>query len=186
MVFRSPSEGWTWTLSRGDGHLYASLDAGNTWEARDLPEPPGRQPGQTVMVTNVRLLPRTGVVAYLAFTEGHGSLFPTFEFTSFDSGSSWKSVPQSPDQVFLGLESFEDAFRWWRIDSGVLYKSSDAGQTWKRVSAYLENGQQWGYQAHVLDSNRAWAQVSIGERTGLAMTIDGGLHWNRANVPQPP
>jgi photosystem II stability/assembly factor-like uncharacterized protein len=185
MAFRSPLEGWTWTLGRDDSRLYVSRDAGNTWLTRDLPEPPGRQLGQTVMVTNVRLLPTTGVVAYLAFTEGHGYLLPLFEFTSFDFGNSWKSVPQAPNQVFLGLETFEDASHWWRIDSGTLYKSSDAGQTWKPVSANLENGHYWAHPIQVLDSKHAWAQVSVGERTGLAVTSDGGLHWTRVKVPQP-
>lgn len=184
ITFSDSRHGWLLTNATAPA-LFATSDAGNTWQRHDPPEPPGRQPGQFVMVTNVRLLPGAGVVAYLAFNEGHGLLFPLFEFTSFDLGDSWKYVAQSSDQVFLGLESFEDAYHWWRIDGGILYKSSDAGQTWKPISANLENGQNRSYQPHVLDSKHAWAQVGIGDRTGLATPSDGGFQWTRANVPQP-
>jgi photosystem II stability/assembly factor-like uncharacterized protein len=185
MAFRSPLEGWMWSVGQDQSHLYVSRDAGNTWQSSNIPEPPGRQRGQTVMVNTVRVLPGAGVVATFAFTEGHGPLYPLFEFTSFDYGTSWKNVLQSPNQVFFGLESFEDASHWWRIDSGTLYKSPDAGQTWNAVSSNLENGSFWVYQPHVLNSKHAWARISIGERSGLTMTSDGGLHWTRQNVPQP-
>jgi photosystem II stability/assembly factor-like uncharacterized protein len=186
MAFRSPLEGWLWTLSAGgQGHLYVSRDAGNSWQGRDVPEPPGRQAGQSVMVTNVRLLPGAGVVANQAFNEGQGLLFPLYEFTSFDLGVSWKYIAQSTDQVFFGLESFEDASRWWRIDGGILYKSSDSGQTWKPISSSLQNWPFRTYQIRILDSMHAWAYGYVAERTGLAVTNDGGVHWTRTNVPQP-
>ena len=187
MAFRSPLEGWMWNPGGDQSHLYVSGDAGTSWQIRDPPDPPAQSPGQTATVVSLRLLPQSGVVAYVALSEGGGSsgyLLPSHEFTSFDIGSSWKYVPPTPSQFLPGLEGFEDASRWWRIDGGIVYKSSDSGQTWKPGPARLENGNYWIYQTHVLDSKHAWAQVQIGEITGLTVTSDGGLHWTRANVPQ--
>lgn len=191
MSFRSPEEGWLWTFNQSSHFLNLSRDGGQSWQSVDIPEPPGRSPEQTLMVANLRLLPRVGVVASLGFSEGNVFQPLGIEITSFDMGKSWTYVQppapnQNQDQRFLRWESFEDATHWWSIDRGNLYKSSNAGQTWKQVAVKLENGDNWGYSIQVVDSNHAWCQVQMGERTGLVMTSDGGLHWIRVNVPQPP
>jgi photosystem II stability/assembly factor-like uncharacterized protein len=186
MSFRSPSEAWTWTRGRSDSHLYSSRDSGNTWQRRELPEPSGRQPGETAVVDNIRVLPQAGVVAYLHFASERGPYRGIDVFTSFDSGASWKFVPRGPNQVGPGWGAFEDASNWWRIDRGIVYKSSDSGQTWTPVPGDLTyEADFWRYQLIVLDSKHAWAPVGIGDRTGLDITSDGGLHWTRANVPRP-
>jgi photosystem II stability/assembly factor-like uncharacterized protein len=92
---------------------------------------------------------------------------------------------QNQDPRFGWSASFEDAMHWWGVVGANLYKSSDAGQTWKPVPVQLENGDNWRYGIQVLDSKHAWAQLWMGQTTGLAKTSDGGLHWTRANVPEP-
>jgi photosystem II stability/assembly factor-like uncharacterized protein len=184
MAFRSPSEGWLWTTSSGPSHLYSSVDAGQSWQSHDPPELPGRLSGENTAVINMSLLPGKGVVTYLAVVQGSGFTLPVYEFTSFDLGGSWRFVPMRPNQLF-NSEGFEDSVHWWAIDRETLYKSSDAGQTWSKVSTHMENGQFWSYFVHPLDSKHAWAQLQIGEGTGLAITSDGGLTWTRVEVPQP-
>jgi photosystem II stability/assembly factor-like uncharacterized protein len=67
---------------------------------------------------------------------------------------------------------------------GTLWKSSDAGQSWKHVGQQID---EWDYRPHVVDAKHAWATL-IGSRasgTGLAMTSDAGLHWTYVKVPTP-
>jgi hypothetical protein len=70
---------------------------------------------------------------------------------------------------------------------GTLWKSSDAGQSWKHVGQQLDD---FDYRPHVIDAKHAWAELrsSTGTRfpvTGLAMSSDAGLHWTYVNVPKP-
>jgi photosystem II stability/assembly factor-like uncharacterized protein len=180
MTFRSPAEGWMWSSGGGHPHVYRSIDGGRSWERHDMPEPPTGTLGVQPLATTVRLLPDAGVA--VAVSPDPSS---AYEYTSFDGGASWTYVPRRATEVFAGGESYEDSHRWWVIDQGVLYKSSDAGQTWTRASDPLPNGRYWQYLVHVIDSNDAWAEIAIGEGSGLALTHDGGAHWTRVQVPQP-
>ena len=131
----------------------------------------------------MRLLPGNGVVAYLAVLQDQGFSLPMHEFTSFDQGASWRHVPWRPNQT-TNSEGFEDAFHWWAMDGEALSKSSDAGQTWSKVSAQIEYGQSVSH-VYPLDSRHAWAQIQIGGGPGLVVTNDGGLTWTRVKVPHP-
>jgi photosystem II stability/assembly factor-like uncharacterized protein len=186
MTFRSATEGWMATTSAGQPHLYASSDGGRSWHRHDLPEPPGglSSPvagGLLVLTSNLRLLPGAGVVATII-----PNSITKLQFTSFDGGTLWKFVPPRARGVgLMGVESYEDAFHWWVIEQGILYKSSDAGQTWTLASNHLANVNYWQYtMSQILDASHASALVAIGAGTGLALTNDGGLHWTQAIVPQ--
>jgi hypothetical protein len=72
---------------------------------------------------------------------------------------------------------------------GALFKSSDAGASWKQVSLQIDD---WDYLPQVIDAKHAWAQMvapfpqaNAFNGTGLAITSDGGLHWSPVNVPNP-
>jgi photosystem II stability/assembly factor-like uncharacterized protein len=69
---------------------------------------------------------------------------------------------------------------------GALWKSSDAGRSWKLVSQQTDG---WDYLPHVIDANHAWAEVfgsAPGHSgVGLAVTSDGGLHWTQVSAPRP-
>lgn len=167
LAFRGPTEAWMGSLGPGPPHVYVSADAGHTWQRRDLPPPPGRTWDTGGGGTTVQLLPQMGAVAATK-----GDLF-----TSFDTGNTWRYVPAPPGEV-----GHQDASHWWAIKGSVLSKSSDAGQTWSQVTKALPD---WQFVPHVLDSRHAWAELTVVGGYGLALTSDGGLHWTRANVPQP-
>jgi photosystem II stability/assembly factor-like uncharacterized protein len=184
MTFRGSPEGWIGSTTVGQPHVFNSADGGRSWQRHDLPEPLGGLPSKTLITSIVRLVPGDGVIVNLFAENGPGG-GPGYELISYDGGTSWKYVPPRPAQIFAGGESFEDAVHWWAIDGGIVYKSSNAGQTWTKVSGQLgPSGNNWQYYARILDSTHAWAQVTIGEVTGLTLTNDGGIHWTRATVPQ--
>jgi photosystem II stability/assembly factor-like uncharacterized protein len=181
IAFRGASEGWSGSYSPAQPHVYRSVDGGRSWQKHDLPTPQTGLPTETLGDVFVRLLPDNGVVAYLVFQIGS-----TREFTSFDGGSTWSRVPTRPRQLFGGGESFQDAIHWWAIDEGILYKSSDAGQTWTRTPGQVGGASSGQYFLKVIDSRHAWAQVFFGQTMGVTVTSDGGAHWMRATIPKPP
>jgi photosystem II stability/assembly factor-like uncharacterized protein len=179
VTFRRPSEGWIGSRNSRDPipHVYSSSDGGLSWNRHDLPTPASGLPAGAI--ATVRILPGMGVVAVLDAGKGD-----QYMLTSFDGGASWRYVaPRPSGSTFAGLIDFQDALHWWAIDGSLLYKSSDAGQTWNQVSKQIDPG--YGYIPHVLDSMNAWAQVLEPSGSGLALTADGGLHWTRASVPDP-
>jgi photosystem II stability/assembly factor-like uncharacterized protein len=75
---------------------------------------------------------------------------------------------------------YQDASHWWAVKDTALFKSADAGQTWKQITNTLPS---WQFVLHVLDAKHAWAELSVVGGFGLGLTDDGGLHWRPANVP---
>lgn len=175
-AFRSASEGWAAAATEMGGTVYTSHDGGFTWVPHRLPEgTPAEGKGGD---TQVRLLPGRGVLATVG----------TFVFSSFDAGESWRQISLPPEVVLSDI-AFQDETHWWVMPSGNLFKTSDAGQTWQHVSLQFDD---WQYRVQVVDKGHAWARLdlSIGTQdptrgTALAVTKDGGLHWDYANVPRP-
>ena len=183
LALRGPTETWMGSLGAGPPHAYSSADAGRTWERHDLPPPPG-QTWTSGHATIIQLVPQAGVLALTGQrTSPSVSEAPDLccRFASFDSGYTWPYVP-APGEIAV-----QDRLHWWAIKDTALYKSSDAGQTWRRITDTLPN---WQFILHVLDGQHAWAELTVFGGfglavTGLAFTNDGGLHWTQANVPQP-
>jgi photosystem II stability/assembly factor-like uncharacterized protein len=174
LAVRGSTEAWMGSLGAGSPRIYTSADAGRSWQRHDLPPPPGRTWDTGGHGTSVQLLPRIGAVA--TTRSGATGSNEADLFTSFDSGNTWMYAPSPP-----GTVGYQDALHWWAIKDTALSKSSDAGQTWTRITNTLPD---WQFVPYVLDANHAWAELTVVGGFGLALTDDGGLHWIRANVPQ--
>jgi photosystem II stability/assembly factor-like uncharacterized protein len=178
LALRRSSDAWLGSYGPRPPRVYRSSNGGVTWQPRDIPYPPPVVPGAVYPPNaswdaSVSLLPVSGVIASVSC-----ACAPTnsYDFTSFDGGTTWSLVPPPP-----GLVAYEDDSHWWVINARTLSKSSDAGQTWTMISDQLPD---WQYVPHVLDSKHAWALLFVVGGYGLALTNDGGLHWTRATVPQ--
>jgi photosystem II stability/assembly factor-like uncharacterized protein len=183
LAFRRPSEGWMGGETPGSSTVYSTIDGGLTWQAHPLPVTTGKGGfvgGNAPLAdTNVYLLPGAGVLAVTV--DGSGN---SVALTSFDGGTAWRRLPAPPGETTYADFTFQDNFNWWAMRFGTLFKSSDAGQSWKQVAQQLD---EWDYVPQVVDGQRAWAQMNSNPAngTGLATTAAGGLHWNPVNVPNP-
>ncbi|HEV2029448.1 MAG TPA: hypothetical protein VGS16_13100 [Candidatus Dormibacteraeota bacterium] len=192
LQFRRSADGW---LGAGADRptAYSTIDGGASWQPHLLPNPappsvqtggkplPPAVPGYA-FITSVSLLPQVGVIAIFDFYYGQG-----VAYSSFDGGSSWRSLAPPPGETTYSDFEYQDSFHWWAMRFGSLWKTSDAGQSWNMVSQQTDD---WDYRPQVVDSKHAWALLVSSPGTlvpgaGLAMTADGGLHWKQVDAPQP-
>ena len=191
LQFRPPNDGWLGALA-SQPTVYSTTDGGATWQPHVLPNLPAPDlsrggkpipPGGlgSAYSTHVTLLPGVGVIAFVDYDVRGGA------YTSFDGGKTWRALALPPPEIGYSDFVFQDSTHWWAMRFGTLWKSSDAGQTWKHVGQLLDD---FDYRPHVIDAKHAWAELhtSTGSRfpvTGLAMSSDAGMHWTYVNVPKP-
>ncbi|MGH7761412.1 MAG: WD40/YVTN/BNR-like repeat-containing protein [Candidatus Dormibacteraceae bacterium] len=187
-VFRTPREGWMGGFAQGQAVVYSTVDAGHTWQPHPLPVTSAKgglaEGSAPLLGSSVYLLPGHGLLA-VADDLNAGPV----GLTSFDGGTTWRRLPSPPGNAGYADFVFQDASHWWAMRFGALFKSSDAGMSWKQVSLQLDD---WNYLPQVIDAKHAWAQMvgvapglAQAPGTGLAVTSDGGLHWTPVQVPVP-
>jgi photosystem II stability/assembly factor-like uncharacterized protein len=167
--------------------LYASFDHGQTWEPR-------MQGLTSHLVFTLASVERDGKLVLYAGTE------PAHLFQSTDYGERWeevtslRDVPSTEKWKFPGppfLAHVKDVVfdpratnrMYVGIETGALLKSEDAGQTWRELEGYCEEGA-WNYKdIHRLllrPSNPDELFLASGE--GMVYSPDGGETWeNRHN-----
>jgi hypothetical protein len=189
-AFRGPTEGWIGAGTPDRATVYSTIDGGISWEPHPLPVATSAKGGLPdgaalpLLETSVYLLPGAGVLA-VALDQNASPV----GLTSFDGGTTWRRLPPPPGETAYSDFIFQDTFHWWAMRYGTLFKSADAGQTWKEASQQLD---EWDYVPQVVDAKHAWAQMRVvlpssnpARGTGLAVTSDGGAHWIPVNVPKP-
>ena len=188
IAFRRPGEGWIGGFAQ-QSRVYSSIDGGVTWQAHPLPVTGVGKGGFAdgnvpLLETTVSLLPGAGVLAVVFDPNG-----TPVGLTSFDGGTTWRRISPPPGETAYSQFVFQDTFHWWAMRNGTLFRSSDAGQSWKQVSQQLD---EWDYAPQFIDAKHAWGMMTatvptanLSRGTGLATTSDGGLHWNPVNVPKP-
>jgi photosystem II stability/assembly factor-like uncharacterized protein len=180
-------------VSTGRG-VYKSTDGGKTWSFVGL-----RQAGQ---IGGVRVDPTNPDVVYVA---ADGNAFaPNAErgvFRTRDGGKSWEKVlfisdstgssdvelqPGNPRVIYAGMWRGER--RPWTIISGAheggLYKSSDGGDHWVKMTNGLPSGLVGKSNLAVTDANpnRVYALIEAAPGGGLYRSDDAGEHWTLINT----
>ena len=178
-------------LSHGDG-VYKSTDAGKTWTSVGLKE--------TRHISQVRIDPRNPDLVFVA------ALGPVAKdskdrgvFKSADGGRTWRQTlfvdettgavdlvidPVNPRHLYAAMWDFRRLP--WQIRSGGrgsgLYKSTDGGETWKKLSEGLPGGTLGKIGVTVSPSRheRVWAVIEA-EDGGLFRSDDAGGTWTRVN-----
>ncbi len=179
-------------VSHGDG-VYKSLDGGRTWKNVGLRD--SRQIGR------VRVHPHDPDLVYVAAL-GH-TFGPSHErgvFRSRDGGQSWKCVLFVNDSTGAVDLCFDPknarvlyATTWqvrrtpWSLESGGagsgLWKSTDGGDTWKRLTGEGLPKGLWGrvgVAVSPINTDRVWAAIEADEG-GIYRSDDAGRTWRRVN-----
>ncbi len=181
-------------VSPGVG-VYKSTDAGATWKAIGL-----EKAGQ---IGKIAIHPKDPELVYVAAL---GNIFgPNPErgvFRSIDGGATWEHVlsvsdstgaidlaldPNNPRILYAGMWRVERK-PWTLIDGsteGGVYKSTDSGDTWKRLEGGLPDGLlgKVGVAVSPANSSRVWVMQATADekKGGLYRSDDGGKSFTRIN-----
>lgn len=178
--------------SHGDG-VYLSKNAGKTWEHLGFKD--ARQ------ISSVKFHPTNPEVIWVGVQgDPWKNSFTRGMYKSVDGGKSWKQTLyvnettgvvdlkydlNDPDVLFLSMWDFQHSP--WFLRSGGdgcgLYKSTDGGDSWKKLEKGLpkEVGKM-GIAVSEADSNRVYAIVEAAESdAGLYQSSDAGETWKVVN-----
>ena len=181
------------TMITGEG-MYKSIDAGKTWQYAGLRD--------THTVTSIAIDPRDANVVYVSSI---GHVFKDNPdrgvFKTADGGKTWSKVLYVDEKTGANTVVIDQkhpdtlyATTWqmyrtpWKLSSGgpgsALYKSTDAGAHWTKISTNPGFAQgllgKMGVAVSPVDSNVVYALVQAHEG-GVFRSADGGATWKRVN-----
>jgi photosystem II stability/assembly factor-like uncharacterized protein len=179
-------------ITYGNG-VYKSVDAGKTWTHIGLSDT--RQIGALIVDPN-----NPDIVLVAAIGHAFGPNSERGVFRTSDGGKTWKKVlykddrtgainvtfdPTNPSIVYAAL--WEVRRQPWNFSSGGpgsgLYRSSDGGLTWARLSGHgLPTGILGRIDVSVSAANprRVFAMIEAKD-AGLYRSDDGGTAWTRVS-----
>ena len=186
------SDGLRSNVSTGRG-VYRSGDAGQNWQFAGL-----RDVGQ---IGAIRIDPVNPAVVYVAAT---GNLFRNNPergiFKTTDAGRTWRKVlfisdstgaadveiaPNDPNTLYAVMSRAER--KPWTIISGAneggIYKSTDAGETWTRLTNGLPSGLigKGNIGVTAANPNRLYLLYEAKPGGGLYRSDDAGASWTLVN-----
>ena len=169
--------------------LFVTHDRGEHWEVPQLPGPPGTaraqlEPGLPMMFDD-----RDGLLEGNAPTRStYVKVEPssTYVLRTDDGGTHWSVLTQVevPGGAIGGLQFLTD--QRWIVTSGFghVYVTNDSGQHWQEVTP-PDHRPNWtitfegpGVGVAILGPTKPGGGIEA-----VFQTIDGGLHWQRIELP---
>jgi len=178
-------------VSNGDG-VYKTTDGGKTWTNVGLKG--------AYQISRVRVHPKNPDLVYVA-AQGHvwGPNAERGIFRSKDGGRTWDKVlfvsdktgasdlcmdPNNPRVLYAGM--WQVYRKPWLLESGGseggLYRSTDGGDTWKKLAGGLPEGVVGNIGVAISGArpDRIWTIVEA-EKGGVFRSDDGGEKWTKTN-----
>ena len=181
------------SVSYGDG-VYKSLDGGSTWQ--------NVGPEESEHIAEILIDPRDSNVVYAASQGplwrkgGDRGLFKTL-----DGGKTWKNIlsisehtgvsdiafdPQNPDVLYA--TAYQRRRHVWTLINGgpesAIYKSTDAGNTWKKINKGLPTVDlgRIGIDVAPSNGNIIYAIVEAADgQSGFYRSTNAGASWHKQN-----
>lgn len=180
-------------LSVGNG-VYKSTDAGKTWTHLGL--------DKVQQIAGLAIDPSNeNRVFVAALGHPYGPNPERGIYRTQDGGKTWEKVLYIDENTGAAQVSFDPknsnivyADLWagrqgpwengaWNGPNSGLYKSTDGGTTWKKLTNGLPTTQQGlgriGFAIAPSDANRIYATVESPQFGGIYRSDDGGEHWNK-------
>jgi photosystem II stability/assembly factor-like uncharacterized protein len=174
--------------SHGDG-VYKTTDAGKTWKNIGLEK--------TKHIAAVRIHPQNPDIVYVAAQGAlHGASEERGIYKTTDGGKTWQNIfyigantgcadlsmdLNNPRILYASM--WEHRRYPWKVESGgagcAIYKSSDAGETWVKLSEGLpKNMGKSAVSVSRANSNRVFANIEAeGDKAGVYRSDDAGKTW---------
>ena len=194
-VWVGTGESWTRNSTSVGTGLYKTTDAGDTWKLMGLED--------SERIARIVVNPKNSDVVYVAAT-GHlwNSSDERGVYKTTDGGKTWNRVlfvdkdtgcadlavdPQEPSIVYASMWQFRRKpyfFTSGGPGSG-LYKSTDAGKTWKKLANGLPDGELGRIAIAVAPSrpNLVYAVVEA-KKSGVYRSEDLGETWTKVSSSQ--
>lgn len=179
------------SVSVGTG-IYKTTDGGENWQSMGLEK--------SERISKVAIDPKKPDTIYVSVV---GNLWNDSEdrglYKTTDAGKTWQKIlyvdaktgcadiaidPQEPDRLYASMWQFRR--QPWAFSSGGpgsgLYKSTDAGKTWKKVTQGLPEGSLGRIALAIAPTrpNLIYATVEA-TKSGLFKSEDLGETWTRVN-----
>ncbi len=154
--FISPETGWI----LGAEHVFKTTDVGNTWLVKD----------SVLDVWRGLYVIDGSTVIYLDYERG-------IRRTS-DGGDSWFTVDSTKKDIvsFNFVNSKLGFASGGSKDSSSVYKTTDGGKTWTKISRVYIGEKGWDFEkVSFINLLQGWATSYGGE---IFYTSDGGYNWN--------
>ncbi len=182
-------------LSVGDG-IYKSIDAGKTWEHLGL--------NNVQQIGGLAIDPKNeNRVFVAALGHPYGPNVERGVYRTTDGGKSWQKVlfidentgaiqvtidPENSDIIYADLWAGRQG-PWengqWNGNESGLYKSTDGGNSWKKLTTGLPTPKQGlsriGFCIAPSDPKRLYATVDAGKFGGIYRSDDAGNSWTLMN-----
>jgi photosystem II stability/assembly factor-like uncharacterized protein len=182
-AFRKSCEGW---LGAGAATpiVFLTTDCGRSWQTVRVAGRGGPVPTDRTYDTSVRLVGDGAVAVFIADDRAQTLVAAL----SIDAGTTWQPVLLPAPLKASSQVSLLDSMNWWMFGRGSIYTTNNAGISWQNVQpSGLPAG--WNLEtARAVDGTHAWAALVSGassEKHSLAITADGGAHWQLATMPLP-
>lgn len=200
LTFRGAKDGWlTAVENTGVPDLYQTADGGTSWRRQAVGLPPG-----VALPTSKSIVFPLGILLQPRFFGRNGLLpesvgfyqpktraswYRTYVLRSMDGGRTWSSSVQTPVTTSGALWQAIDARHWKFISNGAVWSTDNGGMSWMRARPQFPAGlKQVGLQFINWRVGWATARTHAGlevsaSGTALLHTMDGGVHWARAQLP---